>query len=139
MAVPNWKLPPIVEAAGAQIVGEESCVGARGLRGEVDADGGTVDTLIDKLVDRYFEINCAIFAPNDGRYRDLMAMASELRADGVIHYNLQFCQPYQIEAVHVERRAEEGGLPSLRIDTDYGAEDTEQVRTRIEAFVERIS
>jgi len=27
MAVPNWKLPGIVERAGAVIVGEEICVG----------------------------------------------------------------------------------------------------------------
>lgn len=30
MAVPNWKLPIIVENAGAVIVGEESCMGERG-------------------------------------------------------------------------------------------------------------
>lgn len=31
MAVPNWKLPWIVETSGAVIVGEESCVGERGV------------------------------------------------------------------------------------------------------------
>ena len=30
MAVPNWKVPMIVETSGAVIVGEESCVGERG-------------------------------------------------------------------------------------------------------------
>lgn len=30
MAVPNWKLPSIIEGAGAVIVGEESCIGDRG-------------------------------------------------------------------------------------------------------------
>ena len=29
MAVPNWKLPYIIESSGAVIVGEESCVGTR--------------------------------------------------------------------------------------------------------------
>ena len=32
MAVPNWKVPALVEQAGAVIVGEESCIGARGSR-----------------------------------------------------------------------------------------------------------
>ena len=30
MAVPNWKLPAIIEAAGAVVVGEESCIGRTG-------------------------------------------------------------------------------------------------------------
>ena len=30
MAVPNWKLPWLIESSGAVIVGEESCVGERG-------------------------------------------------------------------------------------------------------------
>jgi hypothetical protein len=36
-AVPNWKLPFIVETSGAVIVGEGSCVGERGSRNLTDA------------------------------------------------------------------------------------------------------
>ena len=36
MAVPNWKLPWIIETSGAVIVGEESCVGERGTRNLTD-------------------------------------------------------------------------------------------------------
>ena len=39
MAVPNWKLPAIVETSGGVIVGEESCVGERGTRNLVDESG----------------------------------------------------------------------------------------------------
>jgi benzoyl-CoA reductase/2-hydroxyglutaryl-CoA dehydratase subunit BcrC/BadD/HgdB len=65
-------------------------------------------------------------------------MAGELKADGVIHYSLMFCQPYQMEAGPVERALEGSSLPTLRIETDYGAEDAGQIRTRVEAFVERL-
>jgi len=139
MAVPNWKLPPIVEAAGAVIVGEESCVGMRGLRNEVSTDGDSVASLIENLVDRYFNIDCATFTPNPERIGHIREMVDELAADGVIHYALQFCAPYQIESVKVEEQVERGGVPVLRVDTDYGSEDVEQLRTRVEAFVERIA
>jgi len=43
MAVPNWKLPWIIETSGAVIVGEESCVGERGTRNLTDDSGTTVD------------------------------------------------------------------------------------------------
>jgi benzoyl-CoA reductase/2-hydroxyglutaryl-CoA dehydratase subunit BcrC/BadD/HgdB len=65
-------------------------------------------------------------------------MADAYKADGVIHYGLQFCAPYQVESHLVERELDANGIPILTIDTDYGAEDSEQLRTRIEAFVESI-
>jgi len=138
MAVPNWKLPAIVEAAGAVIVGEESCIGERGQQHLVPDEGDTVEALMDHLVDRYFTIDCAVFTPNPSRPQHTLEMAGGARADGVIHYALQFCSPYQIEAPLLERTVESGGTPVLRIDTDYSQEDVEQLRTRVEAFVEQI-
>ena len=45
----------------------------------------------------------------------------------------------QVIARHmVEHRVEDGGIPTLRIDTDYSQEDVEQLRTRVEAFIEQI-
>ncbi len=136
MAVPNWKLPWIVEGAGAVIVGEESCVGERGLRNLVAEDGGTVDQLLEALVDRYFQVDCAIFTPNPDRLAHIRQMAADYRADGVIHYGLNFCQPYQMEAIPVAAALEQDGLPTLRVDTDYSQEDVEQLKTRVEAFLE---
>jgi len=138
MAIPNWKLHHIVEASGAVIVGEESCVGERGMQNLVDERGENMDSLLDRITDRYFRIDCAIFTPNPSRAEHAAAMARELKADGVIHYALPFCAPYQIEASPLEQSLEKQGIPVLRIDTDYSPEDTEQIRTRVEAFIERI-
>lgn len=138
MAVPNWKVPSIVENAGAVIVGEESCIGERGTQHLTSTEGETVDALIDNIVDRYFKIDCAVFTPNPSRREHVEAMAKEYGADGVLHYGLQFCAPYQIEAGPMEQSLEESGIPTLRLDTDYSPEDVEQLRTRVEAFVERL-
>jgi len=138
MAVPNWKLPAIIERAGAVIVGEESCVGERGTQHLTADQGRTLDELMDAIVDRYLKIDCAIFTPNTSRVEHIMRMAKDLHAQGVIHYGLQFCSPYQVEAGPVERRLEKEGLPTLRIDTDYGQEDVGQLQTRVEAFIERL-
>jgi len=139
MAVPNWKVPAIVESMGAVIVGEESCVGERGSRHVTDEDGDTVDELLDRITDRYLQIDCAVFTPNASRLQHLKDMVQEYHAHGVIHYTLQFCQPYQIESRSVEGELEAVGVPVLRLDTDYSQEDTGQLRTRVEALLERIS
>ena len=139
MAVPNWKLPMIVEQAGAVIVGEESCVGERGTRNLVDDSGDTVEALMDAIVDRYFRVDCAIFTPNPDRMEHILEMAADYRADGVIHFGLQFCQPYLMESLPVEKMLKSKGLPVLRVETDYGSEDISQLQTRVEAFLELLN
>ena len=138
MAVPNCKLPWIIETTGAVIVGEESCIGERGTRNLTDDSGNTVDELMEAIVDRYFNIDCAIFTPNPDRLNHIKEMVEEYRADGVIHYGLQFCQPYLMEAIPVEKALESENIPVLRIETDYSMEDIGQLKTRVEAFVEML-
>ena len=69
MAVPNWKVPVLVESSKAVIVGEESCVGERGSRWLTEVKGNTVDEILDSVTDRYFNIDCAVFTPNPSRCR----------------------------------------------------------------------
>jgi len=38
----------------------------------------------------------------------------------------------------VEKQWEAVGLPNLRLETDYSQEDAGQLKTRIEAFLERL-
>lgn len=136
MAVPNWKLPYVVESSGAVIVGEESCIGTRNTRDLVDETGNSVEQMIEAIVDRYMRIDCACFTPNPERLEHIVEMAKDLNVDGVIHYALQFCHPYTIEAYKVEKVLETENIPVLRIETDYSMEDVEQLKTRVEAFVE---
>ena len=138
MAVPNWKLPYVIESSGAVIVGEESCIGTRNTRDLVEESGGTMDELLNALVDRYMRIDCACFTPNTERLDNIVSMARDLKADGVIHYGLSFCQPYAMEAFKVEKALEAADIPMLSIETDYSMEDVEQLKTRVEAFVEMV-
>jgi benzoyl-CoA reductase/2-hydroxyglutaryl-CoA dehydratase subunit BcrC/BadD/HgdB len=138
MAVPNWKLPFIVESSGAVIVGEESCIGTRNIRDLVIESGDTLEEMLDALVDRYMRIDCACFTPNQERLHNIVAMAKDLEVKGVIHFALNFCQPYAIEAFKVGRALEGAGIPMLSIETDYSMEDVEQLKTRVEAFLEMV-
>ncbi len=138
MAIPNWKVPAIIEATGAVIVGEESCIGERGQRNTTDASADSLDGLFDAVVDRYFKIDCAVFTPNQERVEHIKEMAKNTSSDGVIHYGLQFCQPYIMESYSVEKTLEKDGVSVLRLETDYSQEDMGQLSTRVEAFVEII-
>lgn len=43
-----------------------------------------------------------------------------------------------MESGPVEKELEKSGIPTLRLETDYGMEDAGQLKTRIEAFGERL-
>lgn len=136
MAAPNWKLPFVIESSGAVIVGEESCVGERGSRNLVPEDGRTKDELLDRIAERYLAIDCAVFTPNRDRADHVVEMARALEAQGVVHYALQFCTPYQIESHRVGRILDDEAIPTLKVETDYSMEDLPQLRTRVQAFLE---
>ena len=138
MAIPNWKVHAIVEGSGAVVVGEESCVGERNFGTLLNDDFSSLEEGIQKIADRYMTINCACFTPNIERLEDIKSMVNKLHADGVIHYSIQFCTPYLIEAFKVRMVAETMGIPFLRIETDYSMEDIGQLKTRIGAFLEMI-
>lgn len=138
MAVPNWKLPYLIESSGAVIVGEESCIGERNSRDLTDETPGDLEAMLDALAARYMKIDCACFTPNTERLEHIADLAKELGADGVIHYGLLFCQPYAHEALKVGKAMAAAGLPYLAIETDYGMEDAGQLKTRVEAFVETL-
>jgi len=137
MAIPNWKLHWIIESSGGVVVGEEACVGERNFR-DLLGDFSTVEEAIEKMADRSMGINCACFTPNDERLTDINNMSRKLHSQGVVHYALQFCTPYLVEAFRAKNSVEAAGLPFLRVETDYSLEDAGQIRTRVEAFIEML-
>ncbi|ACQ53594.1 double-cubane-cluster-containing anaerobic reductase [Clostridium botulinum] len=138
MALPNWKLHSIIESLDAEVVVEETCTGTRYFEGGVSEEGETLEELIKNLADRYLNINCACFTPNTGRIDDIIKYTKEYEAEGVIDTNLSFCHTYAAEHRDVEARLKEKNIPIMHIETDYSTEDSGQIKTRVEAFLEMI-
>jgi benzoyl-CoA reductase/2-hydroxyglutaryl-CoA dehydratase subunit BcrC/BadD/HgdB len=138
MAIPNWKLHSIIESMDVPIVAEESCIGSRYFTDLVEPKGDSMDSLLEALVNKYSKISCACFTPNKERVGKVVDMAKEFNASGVVYNVLQYCHSYNIEAIKVEKALKAAGVPMLKIETDYGSEDVEQIRTRVEAFTEML-
>lgn len=139
-AAPNWKLHHIVETSGAAIINEESCIGHRYYRDDVDLDGvQTKDDIVQRMMTRYEKIDCACFTPNPGRIEKIVQMVRDRHADGVIYYTLAFCHTYNVEAHLVTEALRKEGIPFLTMESDYSPEDAGQIKTRVEAFVESIN
>ncbi|WP_418716688.1 2-hydroxyacyl-CoA dehydratase, partial [Bilophila wadsworthia] len=60
--------------------------------------------------------------------------------DAVVDLPWQGCQTYAVESWSVKKFVrEELDLPFLQIVTDYSEADTEQLKVRIEAFLEMLN
>ena len=139
-APPNWKLHHAVETTGGVIINEESCIGHRYFKDNVDIEGvENEEALYKALMERYSKIDCACFTPNEGRIEKILNMVKERQADGVIYYTLSFCHTYNVESKLVLDAMEEAGIPALAIESDYSPEDAGQIKTRVEAFLESIA
>jgi len=138
MAVPNWKLHHVIENLGAAVVCEETCTGTRYFENLVDETKTTVAGQVRALAERYMKTNCACFTPNKARIDDIIRLAREYKADGVIDVNLKFCTLYDTEGRDVERALKAAGIPVLGLETDYTDTDAEQLRTRVGAFLEML-
>lgn len=138
MALPNWKVHNLLETAGAVVVNEESCIGTRYFKDLIDEDQTEMDRQLEVLTDRYMQIDCSCFTPNDERVDQVLKEYRDSNAQGILHYSLQFCHTYNIEEIKIREACEKEGIPYLSIETDYSPEDVGQLQTRIEAFLEQI-
>lgn len=138
LAIPNWKLHHIIETSGAAVVVEELCTGTRYFENLVDESGTTLEEQVQALAQRYMQTNCACFTPNTGRIDDILRLVKEYQVDGVIDCNLQFCGLYSTETYLVQQALKEAGVPVLHLETDYSEQDMEQLRTRVQAFIEML-
>ena len=135
--LPAWKLHALIEQAGAVVVGEETCTGERYYK-DVIEPADNVSDMLANIAKRPLKVNCACFTPNLGRMEDITRMAENLKADAVIDFTLQFCQPYGVESYFVGKEMEKQEIPFLRLESDFSEEDQGQLLTRIEALIEMI-
>lgn len=138
LAIPNWKLHHIIETSGAAIVCEENCTGTKFFTNLVDESASDLPGQFHALAERYMKINCACFTPNTARIEEVLDLARAYQVDGVINTNLKFCTTFKVEAPALESALEAQGIPVLDIETDYTDNDVEQLRTRVQAFVEML-
>jgi len=136
---PNFKIPSVIEESGGIIVFDELCSSNRILNDPVIVDETNMSELIRALAERYFfPCTCPCFSPNDERLLRLKEAIANYRIEGVVYHTLRGCHLNNIEATKVELVLGEMGVPMLKLESEYDEGDVEQIRTRVEAFVEMI-
>jgi benzoyl-CoA reductase/2-hydroxyglutaryl-CoA dehydratase subunit BcrC/BadD/HgdB len=128
------KVVKIIEQSGANVVALENCSGYKQAF-FVDENKDPMDA----LAEQYLSTPCSVMSPNTGRFDLLKEMIREFSVDGVIDLTWQACHTYNIEAFGVNELVQETlDVPALHLESDYAESDTEQLRVRIQAYLEML-
>ncbi len=132
----SHKVIQLLEECGASVVCLDNCTCYKKVRLLPDETGDP----LTELAARYLDTPCAVMSPNPNRYTTLRELAADFAVDAVVDLTWQGCQTYDVESWSVKKFVrEELHLPFLQIVTDYSPADTEQLKVRIEAFLEMLA
>ena len=136
---PNMKIPLLIEEMGGIVAGDETCMGERGLYDPPVITDDSFDGMMRALANKSLRpCPCPTFADNTQRIYRLKQLIKDNRIQGVIYHVLRGCLVYDFEYKHIEEELGQLGIPVIRLESDYNEEDVEQLRIRIEAFIELI-
>ncbi len=137
LAMGDYRVPDMVEEAGGSIIIEEFAEGIRPYWESVRPDG----SLLEALADGYFtrRVPPGWFRPGEERRDFLITLAKDFNVAGVIWYQLMYRESYKTESYYFPNQLKnEAGLSMLILESDYDQAETEQLRTRIESFIQTI-
>jgi benzoyl-CoA reductase/2-hydroxyglutaryl-CoA dehydratase subunit BcrC/BadD/HgdB len=134
----NPDLVDIIESQGALVVTDSLCFGSRLLW--TDVEEGTDDPLL--ALAQYYVVDrpaCArMFTEYDRRAEYIRRMLAEFKVDGAIFERLAFCETYGFELFSLSSDFKEWNVPLLSMDREYTLSAVGQLRTRVQAFLEKM-
>jgi len=140
-----WKIPNLIEESkpAGLIVADELCSGDRVFFDPVGVDEGSAGDMLKAIAERYvLPCTCPCFTSEKGnqdRIDKLQTMVKDYKANGVIYHVIRGCHLYAMEYMRLKRLCDRENIPIYYLDTEYSREDSGQMKTRIEAFIEMLS
>lgn len=123
-----------IELSDASVVCFENCVGTKNFENLVDENKDPIEA----IAERYLKIPCSVMTPNLDRMENIKKYIDEYSIDGVVDIILTACHTFAIETEKVKRTVESVGKHYISLETNYSTSDSEQIKTRLEAFLEML-
>ncbi len=132
----------LIEEAGASVVADDLCPGAREYRAMVRTGGDPVAALAERYL---WEIKCGrTYFPQTGSYEESLEARfghigraiEDYRVDGVVLYIYKYCDPFGFEVPALRSYLEARDAPVLYLEDEYSMATIARLRTRVQAFLE---
>ena len=128
------KVLRLIEESGGIVVCQENCTGIKSFDRLIDETDEDPYRAIGR---HYLQTPCSCLTPNTGRFELIARLIRDFKIQGVVDLTWRCCLTYSVEA-HLlqEFLGKNGQTPYLHLETDYSSWDVEQLKTRVEAFLE---
>jgi bzd-type benzoyl-CoA reductase N subunit len=131
------QLIALIEEMGGMVVTDSLCFGARHFMNEVEENGNPTQAIAHRY---YYHNPCPrMMGSFKERQHYTETLAYEAKVDGIILQKIVFCDNHAVESTMLADELEPRGIPTLVLEREYMLSDTGRLRTRIEAFMERIA
>jgi benzoyl-CoA reductase/2-hydroxyglutaryl-CoA dehydratase subunit BcrC/BadD/HgdB len=139
VSVGDYVVPKLIEDSGAVIAAQFLDEGTRHCAWNIKTEGN----LMNNLGEVYYlkRTPPSIFQPAwEERVETMKGLIREFKIDGVIWYQLNFEEIYDMECSIVAKSMEEMKIPFLKLESsyEYSREATGPLTTRVESFIESI-
>jgi benzoyl-CoA reductase/2-hydroxyglutaryl-CoA dehydratase subunit BcrC/BadD/HgdB len=126
----------LIEEAGARVIYDDLCSGARFLHLRVSEDTDPIEALME----RYFK---SFLCPTKykGAYahgETLLKVVKESGAKGIIFLFYKYCETHFFDYPDLKSALESEGIPTLLLEVEDPSYSQEQLKIRIQAFVEML-
>jgi len=126
----------VMEDLGGLIVTDSLCFGSRYFWEPVEVGDDPLLSLAKAYLNRP---SCPRMVGNVGERSDyIKQMVNDFDVDGVVFQRIRYCDLWGGQLLHLEKEMKESSIPMLSIDREYSLGAVGQLRTRIQAFLERI-
>jgi len=126
----------IIEDLGGLVVTDTLCYGSRYFWEPVETQKDLLGGLAKSYLSRP---SCPRMSDRVTERADfLREMAERFKVDGVIFQKIRYCDLWGGESIYLEKRLKELNIPLLSLEREYTLSGVGQLKTRVQAFLERI-
>jgi benzoyl-CoA reductase/2-hydroxyglutaryl-CoA dehydratase subunit BcrC/BadD/HgdB len=142
-SVDNPDFISILEHAGAVVVSDAVCTGVRSFIDDQmwRPDNISLNTALDTITQKvYTRVFCPrMMNAHKNRFEFIKEQIKRAKIDGVILQRIEFCDLHGCEnSLYEHTLQEQLNIPVISLDREYFLGDTGRLRTRVEAFLEKI-
>ena len=135
----NADIIKVIEESGGQVVTDDLCVGTRSFWYPLSTKLPPMEAIARRSLGTACPRSTVKEGIPENRWAHIVNTVNGFDVEGAIFYVLKCCDARLGEYPHLrDKLKEEMGIPSLFLEGDYTAEGVEQMRGRIEAFIEMI-
>ncbi len=124
----------MIERAGGVVIADDLCTGARYFEGIINENPDPLAGIANRYSER--AVCPAKHAGLTTRGEQLVALAKDAQADGVIFPLLKFCDPHAFDYPYMKEMLDREKIPSLLLEMEDQAQAGGQLETRLETFIQ---